>query len=360
MVNRRHVLAITPSAGPSPRFATKAGQHHPMDTGLTARRYSRWIITPIAIVSAIVQSSAQTVPQAATGIQAEEIVVTAQRSGIPVWRVAGAHGTVVLVGSIGKVSPGTRWEPSALDAALTQADRIVFPEAMDISFGLFSVIGLIGKWRAQATLPKGQTLQMLTTPEQWARLVALRDQGILKPGFERTHPYHLAMSLARSTRDKRKLVSGADAYVRRYLGRNKGKEISLVKMNLKDVTAEFFISAPRVHVPCLMAQVTLVEAGAAGIRSRAAARDRRSAAWATRRVPEALAARGDQAWRSCWPAGSRMEQERDATLLPTIRNLTSSSQPSLAVVSLDKLAGSGGILDRLVAAGLDVQGPLWK
>lgn len=327
-----------------------------MHTGLTATKYMRWIITSIAIVNAVGQSAAQ----ATTGIQAEEIVVTAQRSGIPVWRVAGSHGTVVLVSSIGKVSPGTRWEPAALDAALTQADRIVFPEAIDISFGLFSVIGLIGKWRAQATLPKGQTLQMLTTPEQWARLIALRDQGILKPGFERTHPYHLAMSLARSTRDKGKRASGADAYVRRYLSKNKGKEVPLAKGRLKDVTAAFFVSAPREHVPCLMAQVTLVEAGPAGIRGRAEARDRRSAAWAARRVPEAVAARTDEAWRSCWPADSRMEQERDATLLPTIRNLANSSQPSLAVVSLDKLAAPGGILDRLVAAGLDVRGPLWK
>lgn len=291
---------------------------------------------------------------------ADEIVVTAQRIGIPVWRVTGPRTTIVLVGSIGRVVPGTRWNPEALDAALVQADRIMFPESMDISFGLFSVIGLIGKWRAQSSLPKGQTLQALMTPEQWARLVALRDRGILKPGFESTHPYHLAMTLSRSIRDKRKLETGADTYVRRYLSKNKAKEVPLAQASLKGMTAEFFASAPREHVGCLMDAVTLVEAGQAGVSARAEARDRRSQAWATRRVPDALAARADDGQRSCWPRGSRMERVREASLSPDIRNLMTSPQVTLAVVSLDSLAGPGGVLDGLAAAGFDIQGPRWK
>ena len=50
------------------------------------------------------------------------------------------------------------------------------------------------------------------------------DRGVLKPGFERTHPYHLAMTLGRTLRDRRKLEPGADAYVRRYLRKNDSKE----------------------------------------------------------------------------------------------------------------------------------------
>jgi len=230
------------------------------------------------IASSTDAALAQVDPTAAAERSTDEIVVTAQRSGIPVWRVSGRGTSFVLVGSIGRLVPGTQWDPAALDAALAQADRIMFPEAMDISFGLFSIIGLIGKWRAQSTLPKAQTLEAMTSPAQWARLVALRDRGILKPGFERKHPYHLAMDLSRSLRERRKLVPGVDAYVRRYLSKNKDKRIPLPQAGIKEVTAEFFASSPREHVSCMMDMVALVEAGTAGVQSRAAARATRSEA----------------------------------------------------------------------------------
>lgn len=267
---------------------------------------------------------------------------------------------MVLVGSIGRVTPGTQWDPSALDAALAQADRIMFPEAMEISFGLFSVISTIGKWRAQAKLPNGQTLQSITTPEQWSRLVALRDRGFLRPGFERTHPYHLAMTLGRSLRDRRKLDPGADAYVRRYLRKNRSKEVPLAQSALKSMTAEFFASSPRAHVACLMETVAIVEAGEAGLSARAAARDARSAAWAERRVPAALGAKTADPQRSCWPKGSGMERVRDASLAPAIRDALGRSKVTLAVVSLDALASPGGVLDALAAPSAQVRGPAWK
>jgi len=324
-----------------------------------SRRFGRLLGLSVVLASispTIAQTPSTNRPEATD----EEVVVTAQRIGMPVWRVADSGSTIVLVGSIGRVAPGTQWDPAALDAALAQADRIMFPEAMDVSFGLLSVIGLIGKWRAQASLPKGQTLQTMTTPDQWARLVALRDRGFLKPGFERVHPYHLAMTLGRSTRDRRRFETGADGYVRRYLRKHGDKEVPLAQGNLRSLTAEFFASAPREHVPCMMDAVTLVEAGEAGFQARAAARDARSIAWAARRVPDALKDKAADAQRSCWPRGSRMERMRDASLSPAIRSILTGPQVTLAVVSLDSLAKPGGVLDDLVADGFDVRGPRWK
>ena len=227
-------------------------------------------------------------------MQGEEIVVTAQRSGIPVWRVTGRGGTAVLVGSIGDVAPGTKWNPGPLDAALARADRVMFPESLRArNYGLFSIAGALGKFLKQASLPKGQTLQALTTPEQWARLVSLRDRGVLKPGFERRHPAHLALALHRSVRDKskRKPVPGADDHVRRFLARNKAKRVPLRTIDFKMLMAEYFRVPPPAHVACMMAAATIAEGGAAGTRARTAAVARRSAAWAARRVPEALAAK---------------------------------------------------------------------
>lgn len=106
--------------------------------------------------------------------------------------------------------------------------------------------------------------------------------------------------------------------------------------------------------------VTLVEGGAPGMRARADARVARSEAWAARRVPDALVARADGRQQSCWPKGSPVEQALEASLSPTVHGLMSDTQVTLAVMSLDSLAELGGVLDDLVAAGLDVRGPRRK
>lgn len=313
-------------------------------------------VTCTPIGQAAAQVSSVVPPDAA----AEDVVVAARRSGIPVWRVTGPRTTVVLVASIGSVAPGTQWDPTSLDGALAKADRIMFPESLAVSFGLFSLIGTIGKWRKQATLPKGQTLQMIATPDQWARLVALRDQGILKPGFERKHPFHLAMMLGDLTSGSQKRAPGVSAYVRRFVRKNKSKEVPLAQANIKELTGELFASAPSAHMACLMDKVTLVEAGATGVKMRADAFAVRSQAWAARRVPEALAAKTDDGRRSCWPESGRFDKAQEASLGPTVRGLMAKSEVSLAVLSLESLAAPGGILDDLVAAGFDVSGPRWR
>ncbi len=315
----------------------------------------------LAFASPTPLAAQATTALAPTDAQTEEIVVTARRTGIPVWRVAGPTGTAVLVGSIGSVAPGTKWDPLPLDAALAKADRVMFPESMGVSnFGLFSVIGAIGKWRKQATLPNGQTLQAMTTPAQWARLVALRNKGVLKPGFERRHPYHLAMTLNGMVRSKAKMAEGADAYVRRFVSKNKAKRVPLAKIDFKALMAEFFKTPPRAHVACMMDAVTRAEAGAAGTRARSDAVAARSAAWAARRVPDALAAKPDTGERSCWPNGTRFEAAQEASLSPTVAGLLKKPQVTLAVMSLESLGEPGGVLDDLVAAGFDVSGPKWK
>lgn len=236
----------------------------------------------------------------------------------------------------------------------------MFPEAVGVKFGLFSLIDTIGKWRKQASLPKGQTLQMMTTPEQWARLVALRNQGFIKPGFERKHPYHLAMTLTALVRSKSERVPGADSYVRRYVRKNPAKEVPLIRFSVTEVANAFFASSPLSHVPCLMDAVTLVEAGQAGIKARADAFVTRSQAWAARRVPEALMARSDNGQRSCWPEGTTYSQARQASLRPIVRDFMDRPEVTLAVLSLESLAQKGGVLDDLVTAGFDISGPNWR
>lgn len=322
----------------------------------SSRRAARIALALVLGCASIASSAAQ----APVAERADDIVIIAQRSGIPVWRVTGPASTAVLVGTIGRVAPGTRWNPQPLDAALAKADRVMFPESIQFSGGPFLLVGALAKWRGQASLPRGQSLQSMTTPAQWARLSALRDRGLLKPGFEKKHPYHLAITLRGMVRDRAKPAPSVDAYVRRYLKKNKVKRVPVRQASAKDLIREYFGSAPRTHVACLMDAVAQVEAGRVGTGRRHAAMVARSRAWADRRVPDAVAAKPDDGLRNCWPTQSRIDRDREAVLTPAIRRLLNAPQSTVAVISIDSLARPGGVLDDLVAAGFEVRGPGWK
>jgi uncharacterized protein YbaP (TraB family) len=129
-------------------------------------------------LAATVQPAAAQAPNA----QAEEIVVTAQRTGVPVWRVNSPTTTLVLIGSIDGVAKDTKWDPAALTETLRKADRVMFPSMMQVAVSPFSMVGYYMKFRKQGTLPKGQTLQTMLAPAQYERLAALQKRGVLKAG----------------------------------------------------------------------------------------------------------------------------------------------------------------------------------
>jgi uncharacterized protein YbaP (TraB family) len=77
-------------------------------------------------------TSLSLVALAATPLTAQEytaeenaIVVTAQRSGAPMWTIDTPTGTIILVGEIRAIPKTTPWEPVRLEEATKQADRVI-------------------------------------------------------------------------------------------------------------------------------------------------------------------------------------------------------------------------------------------
>ena len=284
--------------------------------------------------------------------QGEEVVVTARRSGIPVWRVSGPKTTIVLAGGIDGIARTTRWNPLPLTQALMKSDRVMFPDTVGVSASPFAMIGYLARWKKQATLPKGQSLASMLTVTQYTKLIALRRQGVLKAGFERRHPLHLAIELRNFAKGKTGYGPALSTYVRRTVKKNKLKLVPIPRAQARPLADALFKTSPRRHVPCLMDAVTLVEAGAGAIKAR-------SDAWAARRVPEVLRSPAEKVTISCQPFGDAPGNAVD-DLRRTVRGLMADRRTTLAVISLDTLARPGGILDDLVAAGFEVTGPRWK
>jgi hypothetical protein len=308
----------------------------------------------LGIFAAALMLSANALPAAAQTAQmgqADQIVVTAQRTGIPVWRVTSPTTTLVLIGSIEGVAKATQWDAASLTETLRQADRVMFPNTISVSGSPFSMIGYLVKWRKQATLPKGQTLAQLLTPSQFQRLAALQKRGLLKPGFERKHPFHLALTLHGIARGRGGNGPSANEYVRKAVKKHKIKTVPIASIKAKGVASDFFATPPQAYLPCLMDSVTLVEAGSGAVKAR-------SDAWAQRRVRAVLASPAERVIESCMPPAFASAKPRN--LPGQVRNLLDQKPITVAVIDLASLAKSGGVLDSLEKAGFDVRGPRWK
>ena len=281
----------------------------------------------------------------------DEIVVTARRTGIPVWRVTGPKTSIVLIGSINGVDKGTKWDPGALTQTLRMADRVMFPNIIQLTGSPFALIGYLAKWRKQATLPKGQTLADHMPADQFQRLVALQRKGVLKAGFERKHPFHLAMDLQESAEGKGGGGLEATSSVRRAVKKHKLKTVPITSMKAKPVLNDYFASSPRNYVPCLLDTVAVLEAGSGTVKAR-------SDAWAERRVTDVLASPADKMYAACTPAAMGIVDLEG--FAPQIRRMMEEPQLTVAVVSVRWLARRNGVLDNLAAAGFKIQGPRWR
>ncbi len=282
---------------------------------------------------------------------AEAIVITANRTGIPVWRVnKGDGGTLVLVGTIRDVAKGTKWEGEALELAVSQADRVMFPQMMRIGGSPFAMVGWLAKWRARQKLPKGQSLSALLSPADQARAVRLAATGVLPRDWDRFHPLHLAFKLQDGLRERTGIAKSADSFVQGALRKHKVPMVPIASSKAKPIADELFNSTPQSHVPCLSATLALVEAGPDGLR-------RRSADWASRRVRQALASPAEAVDEQCWPAKSGGPRP---PFFQVADGLLRGRESVLAVIALGSLARPGGLLDQLEQSGAEISGPAWK
>jgi hypothetical protein len=96
-----------------------------------------------AIVVASVSSQAGAAQ--AQSDPAAEIIVTAQRTGVPVWRVSRGGATLVLFGTIDDIARETKWNADALDRTIARADRVMFPEVVGLSASPFQLVGWLAK-----------------------------------------------------------------------------------------------------------------------------------------------------------------------------------------------------------------------
>ena len=281
----------------------------------------------------------------------DAIVVTAQRSGAPIWTIETARGTILLVGEIVAVPKSTPWQPERLEEATARARRVILGTKAKVSPG--DILRLIFAGGKITRLPKGTTAADYLDDAQHGRLAALEmryDQDYSRQSLLMT-AFELLTRRLGFNRD-----SGTDAteVVRRAARRADVPAEPVGTVRGEDILDSLAEAPPESHVPCLEAAMTATEQGPGLI-------ERRGADWRAFDVPAVMANPLEIALGRCWPWA---DQEMGAALrgqwTDAIYRAADAEGVTLAVVPLRVLAERDGVLDQLERRGLDIAGPAWR
>ena len=282
---------------------------------------------------------------------ANSIVVTAQRSGAPMWTVDTPSGTIILVGEIRAIPKTTPWQPDRLTEATAQADRVILGARPKVSPG--DVLRLIFSGGKFTKLPKNTVASDYLDDAQWARLSALGTahkedyarQSFLLTSFQ---------MLRKELRFNRDTGDDASDVVKKSAEKAKVPITRAASLRGEDVIDNLFESSPETHIPCLTSAMDAVEAGPDIV-------EKRAADWRRYAIPAVMANPLEAALGQCWPwADETLGSELRTIWVDRITEASTASGTTLAVVPLRVLAEDGGVLDQLDARGFDIAGPVWK
>ena len=290
-------------------------------------------------------------PDAGSAPAENAIVVTAQRSGAPMWTIDTATGTVILVGEIRAVPEATPWRPDRLEDATAQADRVIIRARPRISPG--DILRLIFRGGRFTKLPDKSLAADYLDPAQRARLARLEeryDKDYDRGSFLMTAFDLLARRLDfddettdDATEVVREAAEDADVPIARP-ARFRGEDLL---DNLAD-------APPASHITCLEAAMDATEAGPAII-------ERRGADWRRYDVPAVMANPLEIALGRCWPwADPELGEEIRNIWTGAIADAAGADGATLAVVPLRVLAEPEGVLDQLERRGFAIAGPDWR
>ncbi|MEO0462847.1 MAG: TraB/GumN family protein [Pseudomonadota bacterium] len=282
------------------------------------------------------------------------IVVTAQRSGAPMWTIDTEDGssTVILVGEIRRVPEVTPWQPDRLKDATAEADRVIISARPKFSPGdFFRLLFRGGKF---LNLPKKTVAGDYLDTAQRARLAALEEK--YDKDYDRRSFLITGFNLL--TRqldfDDDTLDDDATDIVKKAAKKAKVPITSPERFRGEDLLDNLAQAEPASHIPCLEAAMTATEAGPGIIEARG--RD-----WTKFNVPAVMENPLEVALGQCWPwADPEVGTQIRDQWTGMIAQAGAQTGTTLAVVPLRVLAERDGVLDQLERQGFDIAGPEWR
>jgi hypothetical protein len=313
-------------------------------------RTMKKLLTSLSLMALVAAPlAAQDAPSHADSENA--IVVTAQRSGAPMWTIETPTGAVILVGEIRAIPKTTPWEPARLEEATRAADRVILGARPKVSPG--DVLRLMFSGSKFTKLPDKTLASDYLAPDQWARLQALgtaHDEDYSRQSFLLTS-FEMLRKQLRFNRDT---ARDASDVVKDAAEKADVPITRAATLRGEDIIDNLADAPPTAHIPCLGAAMDAVEAGPQIVEERATN-------WRRFEIPAVMNNPLESALGRCWPwADETLGSELRTIWVDRIAEASAAKGTTLAVVPLRVLAESGGVLDQLDARGFDIAGPPWK
>lgn len=280
-----------------------------------------------------------------------DIIVTAQAAGAPMWTIETPTGAVILVGEIRAVPKATPWFPDRLEAAVAESDRVILRSRPKFSPGdFFRVMFRAGRF---LKLPDKTVAADYLTGPQRARLAALEAKygkdydrsSFLMTGFD---------LLARRLEFNENTLEDATKIVEEAAEDAKVAIIRPPRFRGEDLLDNLAAAEPASHIPCLEAAMTATEAGKDIIPAR-------GQAWRKYDIPAVMANPLETALGTCWPwADPQLGEEIRGIWTDAITQALGQEGVTVAVVPLRVLAEERGVLDTLTSEGRVISGPEWR
>ncbi|HKX90110.1 MAG TPA: TraB/GumN family protein [Sphingopyxis sp.] len=288
-------------------------------------------------------------PPSGTGTS-DEIVVTARRSGAPMWTIETRSGVVILVGEIAGVPKATPWRPERLEGATDRAQRVILGTKAKVSPG--DILRLIFKGGGLTKLPKGRAAADYLNAAQMKQLREL--EARFGQDYARSNFLMTAFDLlSKRLSFNKDTADDASDVVRKAARQSKIPTQPVGEVRGEDMLDNLFAAAPGTHIPCLEAAMAAADAGGDVVVER-------GRAWTEFDVPAVMANPLEEALGRCWPwTNDSFGPELRQTWVDAIRSATGQPGVTLAVVPLRILAERDGVLDQLRSQGLPIAGPAW-
>jgi hypothetical protein len=308
------------------------------------------LLVLLLAAATVASPAARAIEPTTTDAANDEIVVTARRSGAPMWTIQTRAGVVILVGEIAAVPKATPWRPERLEGATDRAQRVILGTKAKVSPG--DILRLIFKGGGLTKLPKGRVAADYLDAKQMKRLHALEtrfDQDYARANFLMTAFDLLSKRLA-FNKDS---ADDASDVVRKAARESKIPTQPVGEVRGEDMLDNLFAAAPETHIPCLEAAMAATEASGDVVIER-------GRAWTEFDVPAVMASPLEEALGRCWPwTNDGFGAEIRQIWVGAIRDATAQPGVTLAVVPLRVLAEKDGVLDQLKSQGLPISGPAW-
>lgn len=284
-----------------------------------------------------------------------EVVEVQARPGPAVWHLTRGDSEVWILGTVGAMPDGLKWNKDYLAELLDGARAILLPPRPSI--GVFEGAWFLLTNGSKFSLPRGQSLEPSLSPELRARFVALREKLGEDEGRYRTDtPLRAALRLFQDLGDKLDLTRDEPRDTIGRLARSAHVPAApIARYEVLDAAEDVLKLAPEQQKVCLAQSVEDVDRAFAHAIPAAQA-------WAIGDIKSVKANYGESRVLDCVTAAvhsvADINERNVADYTSSINAALDKPGKTIAVIDIGPLLRRNGVLERLEALHVAVEGPV--